>query len=326
MPPAVIGAGIAAAGTIASQAMKNKAESDARKANNANLNTANAANQAYANTMGSRSENEYNYRTGLRGDITNQLWNKYQGAPTTTGGRAAYYDPYQNLRQDVYNQYADLAKTGGWTPEDIQGYRSWTTAPITGFYAGLKNQMARANNATGGYAGYNSQSAGLARDAARQGYLAALQSEGDLQDKIRAAKLQGLSGMASEAERLNAGYHAAVAGSAGGPGTQDYYLKQLMGMMGTAEDLPYAQLQATGLGLGNTNAAVARQAEIPAWQSAVAQYGPSVAGSLVSAISNNNNSNSGGYPGGGPYGGYYSNPNDPSSSPYIVEQQENRNG
>ncbi len=237
----------------------------------------------YGNTMGERATNEYNYRTGLRGDITNELWNQYKGAPETVGGSAGYTDPYQNLRQDIYDKYADLAKTGGWTPEDITGYRSWTTAPISGFYAGLKNQMARANNATGGYAGYNSQSAGLARDAARQGYMTALQSESDLQDKIRAAKLKGLEGMASEAERLNAGVHRGSAGSSTGAGSQDYYLRQLQGMMGGAEDLQYAQLQGGAIPMG-TNTITGRQDETPAWQRAITGIVPGVANAAANAF------------------------------------------
>lgn len=203
-------------------------------------------NQAVTNfgsTMGDRSTKEYDFRTSTRDKILGEYQKLYEGAPETVGGSGAYDDPEQGLRQDVYDRYKNLADTGGWTEGDKAGYRSWTTAPISGFYTGLKDQMARQNNAIGGYAGYNSQNAKLARDAARQGYTTAQESESGLQDMIRSAKERGIQGMGSQAERLASGHHAGSAGSSTGPGTQDYYLRQMTGLMGDAEDLPYAKLQ-----------------------------------------------------------------------------------
>lgn len=215
------------------------------KQTNQLLNEQRQLGNQYAGQMGDRSQSEYDYKTGLRNRLTNELWNQYGSAPTTTGGRAAGWNAPGY--QDIYNQYSDLSKTGGWTPEQMQGFRSWTTAPISGFYSGMKNQLERANAATGGFAGYNSQARALGRDAARQGYQTALESESSLQDKIRAAKLQGLQGMSST---LGQGWHQASAGSAGGPGTQDYYLRQLQGMMGDTTDLPYAQMAQQGYNQG----------------------------------------------------------------------------
>jgi hypothetical protein len=218
-----------------------------------------------AGGYGDRSAQEYNYKTGLRNTITDKYLQMMGDAPQIGGGTAGWTDPYQNLRQDVYDKYKNLADTGGWDDAQKAGYRSWTTAPISGFYTGLKDQLARQNNAIGGFAGYNSQSAKLARDAARQGYNTAQESESGLQQMIREAQLQGIQGMGTQAERLSSGVHHGSAGYAGAPGTQDYYLRQLTGLMGDTSDIPYAQLQYQGLG-GATNTIAGRQDETPGWQ------------------------------------------------------------
>lgn len=238
---------------------------------------------AYGNTMGARSGAEYDWRTQAR----QNLWDRYSdlasGAPTTVGGSAAWTDPEQGLRQDIYGRYQNLADTGGWTPEEMANYRSWTTAPIAGFYQGLKSQLERQNNAIGGYVGYNSQSAKLARDAARQGFSTAQESESGLQQMIREAKLQGLAGMSAEAERLASGHHAGSAGSSTGPGTEDYYLRQMQGLMSGAEDLPYAQAQLAGYNAG-TGAVNNRVNETPAWQKALTAIVPAAANAAVGAF------------------------------------------
>lgn len=213
--------------------------------------------QQYSTNMGERSSSEYDWRTGQRQQIADAYWNKINGLNADGsssggggGGAPAWVDPSTGMRSDIYSRYKALADTGGWTPDQMRDYRSWTTAPISGFYTGMKNSMIRANNAMGGYAGYNSQNAKLTRDSARQGYLAALQSEDDLQNQIRSAKERGLAGMASEAEAISSASRP-MGGGGGGGGSDDdksdYYLRQLTGLMGGAEDLPYAQLQGQGL-------------------------------------------------------------------------------
>lgn len=229
----------------------------------------------FAGAMGDRSTNEYNYRTGQRGAITDALWNQYNSAPELTGGsagRAAYYDPAADF-------YRGMMDNGGFSDADKANYRSWTTAPIAGFYEGLKRNLSRQNAASGGFVGYNSQSAKMGRDAARQGALTAQESESNLLDMINKNKFQGAAG-------LNASYHPAVAGSAGsrgGAGSKDYYLDRLTGLMGGAEDLPYSQLAGNEYNAG-VNTIHDRVDETPTWQKMVGSILPAAAGAAMSAF------------------------------------------
>ena len=237
----------------------------------------------YANQMGERSQNEYDYRTGTRDYLTGQYKDLAGGAPTLVGGSAAWTNPMAGLLDPVMAGYQDLYKTGGWTPEEMAGYRSWTTAPISGFYQGLKNQLERSNNAIGGYVGYNSQSAKLGRDAARQGFQTAQESESGLQQMIREAKLQGLQGMNQIAQEKMAAYHPGSAGSAGGVGSQDYYLNKLGSLMGGAEDLQYGQMAQGGYNAG-ADTANNIASTTPLWQQSLASIAPAAANAAIGSF------------------------------------------
>lgn len=278
--------------------MGNKSQ---KKTNQLLGNQTNLINQnAAANNA--RSGSEYDYRTSTRDYLTNSYKNlanglDINGNPIAAsgggggggGGEAAWVDPATGMRQSVYDQYKNLADTGGWTPDEMTNYRSWTTAPIAGFYTGLKNDLQRRNNAIGGFAGYNSQSAKMARDAARQGFQTAQESESGLQQMIRDAKLQGIQGMESTANDISAASRPRGGGGGGGGGggagssEQDYYLRQLQGLMGGSEDLPYAQLGNQGLGMG-TQSIAARVDETPAWQKMATSLIPSAANAALGAF------------------------------------------
>ena len=232
-------------------------------------------NNAAGDVFGERSAAEYNWKTSGRQD----LWNRYnelsQSAPELVGGSAGtadWWDPAADF-------YKGMMESGGFTDADKANYRSWTTAPISGFYQGLKNEMARKNNAIGGYAGYNSQAAKLSRDAARQGFLTAQESESGLLDMINKNKFAGASGYNSSFHKGSPG----SAGSRGGVGSQDYYLNKMEGLMGGASDLPYAGLQLSGYGAGSQNVN-SRVDETPGWQKALMGAIPGIAGAAVGAF------------------------------------------
>lgn len=230
--------------------------SSSAKKKNALLEQQRAQTNAFSAHMGQAAQDELEWRRGQRENIAQQYWNKINGTGEEGGGGGggggapAWVDPATGMRSDIYSRYQNLADTGGWTDDQMRDYRSWTTAPISGFYTGLKNQLIRANNAMGGYAGYNSQTAKLSRDAARQGFLTAMESESGLQDMIRSAKERGLAGMAQEAEAISGASRPMGGGGGGGGGAgssdEDYYLRRLEGLMGN--DLPYWQLQNQGYG------------------------------------------------------------------------------
>jgi hypothetical protein len=229
----------------------------------------------YGSDMGARGANEYDFRTGARGN----LWDRYSqladGAPELTGGSAGTADWYG----PAADFYRGMMETGGMTDADKTNYRSWTTAPIAGFYQGLKSEMARKNNAIGGYAGYNSQNAKLGRDAARQGFLTAQESESGLLDMINRNKFQGAGGLESSFHKGTPG----SAGSRGGVGSQDYYLNKMEGLMEGAEDLPYSQMQ--GGAYNNAYQGVTnRRDETPGWQKALTGIVPAAASAAVGAF------------------------------------------
>lgn len=239
-----------------------------------------------SNVMGNRSENEYAGRSGLRDKINEELWNRMGSAPELSGGsagRAAGWagQPYE----EIYGKYKNLSETGGWTDAEKNRALAVGTAPIAGMYQGMQNKLQRANNATGGFAGYGSQQRAMGRDTAREGGLMANTVNMGIEADQRNRRETGMGGMLST---TNSGWReaqAGSAGSAGGVGTQDYYLRQLMGQQGQYEDLPYAQLQQNGLNQG-TNIINSRQNETPMWQKALLQTLPSAASSAIGAFSN----------------------------------------
>lgn len=229
----------------------------------------------YASSMGDRSAAEYQRRNEQGDYLWNQFANRLGNAPTLTGGHAGTADWYG----PAANFYRNMMESGGMTPEQQQGYRSWTTAPIAGFYQGLRSNLDKTNNAIGGFAGYNSQAAKMSRDAARQGFLTAQESESGLQDMLNRNKFAGASGLESSFHKGTPG----SAGSAGGVGSQDYYLRQMMDLRNSNEDLPYAQLQGNAINQGYQGA-TNRRDETPLWQRSLASMIPSAAGAAVGAF------------------------------------------
>jgi hypothetical protein len=232
---------------------------------------------AQADVMGGRSAQEYSGKSGLRDQINNQLWSLYGSSPTTTGGRAAGWKgkPYE----DIYNRYGEIGNY--WKdPSRVSAAYASGIDPIAGMYSGLENSMTRAANATGGYAGFGSQLQSLARQKAREGASAGLQARLGIGREDLAAMEAGAGGQLST---TNSGWQEASSGSAGGPGTQDYYLRALMGQQGQYDDLPYAQLEQGG----NAQAAGtigARRDETPGWQKALMSIGPSALSAGVGAF------------------------------------------
>jgi hypothetical protein len=231
-------------------------------------------NQA-GDVFGGRSAAEYDWKTSARQDLWNQYAGRMGDAPELVGGHAGTADWYG----PAADFYRSMMETGGMTDADKANYRSWTTAPISGFYTGLKNQLGRMNAATGGYSGYTSQAAKLTRDAARQGFHTAQESESGLLDMINRNKFAGAGGLESSFHKGTPG----SAGSRGGVGSQDYYLNKMEGLMEGTTDIPYGQMQMAGYG-GGTNAVQSRVDETPWWQKAVVNAVPAAASAAIGAF------------------------------------------
>ena len=96
--------------------------------------------------------------------------------------------------------YANWERTGGYTESDKQNIRDRATSTIPSFYAGVKDEIARRNALSGGYApGYSSSVRALSRDSARGTADAARSAELGISDRVRAGQQYGLTGRAGTA-------------------------------------------------------------------------------------------------------------------------------
>lgn len=244
------------------------------------------ANQA-GSEFGDRSRQDYGNKDSLRNKIIGEYWNLYSGGGDDGGGGGGG-DPTANVRM---NEGMDTARefmnTGGYTPQQKAEYLAYTGAVVPSFYQGLKGQMARANAATGGYSGYNTQSRALARDSARQGFLSNLEAKSGLESDIRNRRFEGMGavgGFDTEyMNRLDRARAEASANARAGAGRQDDYLRALTGLMGSYDDIPYGQMQLSGYGQGSQNVQ-ARRDETPMWQKMGADLLKTAAGAAMGGL------------------------------------------
>jgi hypothetical protein len=224
--------------------------------------------------MGGRADEQYAKKNQFQDMMMGQYQNLLNQAGAGTldmGSAGGWVGPdYSGVQGDWEN----LKDTGGWSDRDKAAFSAVTTAPISGFYTGMKNDLARANAATGGYAGYNSQAAKLGRDAAKQGYLTALESEGTMQKDIRDRKLQALQSLTQMAQSKA---HS-TPGSAGSYGATMDILGRMQGLGAGINDLPYSGMQAGSFGPA-IGSITSRVDETPGWQKALQSFG----GPLISA-------------------------------------------
>ena len=233
----------------------------------------------FGGVMGGRADETYAKKNQYQDMMMGEYQKLLSGASDGTldmGSAGGWVGPdYSKVRPEWEN----LMATGGWSDRDKAAFSAVTTAPISGFYTGMKNDLARSNAATGGYAGYNSQSAKLGRDASRQGYLTALESEGTMQKDIRDRKYQGLQGLTS----LEASLAHSTPGSSGSYGASMDILNQMQRLGAGYNDLPYSGLQAGSFGPGIQSVA-SRVDETPAWQKIATSFAPSAISAGIGAL------------------------------------------
>lgn len=267
--------------------------SGGKKKTNQLLNTqTNLANQ-FAGNLGGKGEEEYAWRTGLRGDLANEYWNLYRGQGTGAsggGGGGGYISPGVRMNEAM-GTARDLMNTGLWSPQQIAEHKSFATAPIPGIYEGLKRQLEMRQAGMGNPGVYGSGFGQLAREAAYRSGEIANKASMDVESDIRNRRTQGIGLVGgfdteymnraeAEAARANAARASAAAGRAS---SQDNYLRRLEGLMGN--DLPYWDRQLAGINAG-TGAVTSRVDETPAWQRALTGMIPAAASSAVGAFSN----------------------------------------
>lgn len=267
--------------------------SGGKKKTNQLLNTqTNLANQ-FASNLGGKGEEEYAWRTGLRGDLANEYWNLYKGGGSAGGGGGGgggYSGPGVRMNEAM-GTARDLMNTGLWTPQQIAEHKSFATAPIPGIYAGLKRELEMRQAGMGNPGTYGSGFAQLAREAAYRSGEIANKASMDVESDVRNRRTQGIGLVGgfdteymnraeAQAARANAARSAAAGARAS---SQDNYLRSLERLMGN--DLPYWDRQLAGINAG-TGAVTSRVDETPLWQKALTSVIPSAASAAVGAFSN----------------------------------------
>jgi hypothetical protein len=277
--------------------MGNKSQ---KKTNQMLQNQTNLANQ-FGSTMGERSSGEYDFKKDLRDQLVGEYWNLYKGSgeeDSGGGGEAAPAGP--TLESLVrMNEGMDTARefmnTGGWTPEQIAQQKSWSTSPVAGLYEGLKRQMTLSGAGMGLPGSYSGAFSRLAADRAREMGEITNRATMDIENDIRDRRMSGVGmvgGFDTEymdrLEKARAEDRAAQerararrrAASAAANDERDSYLRALTGLMGSATDLPYAQLQLSGIQHG-TDTVRSRVDETPTWQKMAGSLIPSAASAAL---------------------------------------------
>lgn len=245
-----------------------------------------AANQ-FAGNMGGYGAQEYAQRTGLRDQLTNEYWNLYRGTSAYGGGGGGGGAGYDVRMNEAMPTARELMNTGLWSPEQIAESKSWATAPITGIYEGLRNQMLRTGAGMGLPGAYSGAINRAAQDAAYRANQYAGQADMAIQKDIRDRRTQGIGLVGGfDTEFMNRQAQAAAAARAAanaGNAQQMAYLSHLEGLMGN--DLPYWDRQLAGLGAA-TGSVAARVDETPAWQRAAMSIIPAATSAAVGAFWN----------------------------------------
>ena len=247
-----------------------------------------AANNALASNMGGKGEAEYAQRTGLRDEVLGEYRKRLNGEGEFGGGGGGggyAFTPGTARMNEGMGTAREFMNTGGWTPEQISNERSWSTAPISGLYEGLKNQLNR--RAVGSGVGYSGGMGRLARDSAYQMGDQANRTSMGINENVRNNRLAGMGAVGGfdsefmnreDALRREANSNAAsqaASRSSAANNDQAWDMRYLQGMEGLiGNDLPYWDRQqgAINSGTGTINN---RVDETPAWQKMAMSLGPS---------------------------------------------------
>lgn len=118
----------------------------------------------------------------------------------------------------AYDQYSDFAKTGGYSPQNIQDIRARSISPLRAVYAQAQTNLNRNRALQGGYSpNYAAASAKMSRELGQGLSDASTNVEAALAESIRSGKLAGMSGMTGIDQSRNAQLLQALSG-----GTQLY--------------------------------------------------------------------------------------------------------
>lgn len=117
--------------------------------------------------------------------------------------------------QSAMGGYEDFARTGGFSPQDLQDIRARGVSPIRAAYSNAIDEVNRQRNLSGGYSpNYDAAMAKMARDQAYSMADANQNVNATIAQMVQQGKLagnQGLGGLAAEDSQLGLGAQEAAA-------------------------------------------------------------------------------------------------------------------
>ena len=171
-------------------------------------------------------------------------------------------DPYNNALLSALGGYGDFARTGGFTPQNIQDIRERSVAPIRSIYSSGRREIDRSRRLGGAAVSAPAAEARLGRETAYATGDIAQRGEADLAGLVQSGRLAGLGGL-SQTGLAGAGLQSQIAqallgaqlGSLGGmtslygttPALASTFGNQVLGSQG---NLLNAQQLQNQLGLG----------------------------------------------------------------------------
>jgi len=189
-------------------------------------------------------------------------WNP--DAPAGFGPQSIFgnIDPYNNALLSALGGYGDFARTGGFTPQNIQDIRERSVAPIRSIYSSGRREIDRSRRLGGAAVSAPAAEARLGRETAYATGDIAQRGEADLAGLVQSGRLAGLGGL-SQTGLAGAGLQSQIAqallgaqlGSLGGmtslygttPALASTFGNQVLGSQG---NLLNAQQLQNQLGLG----------------------------------------------------------------------------
>ena len=164
---------------------------------------------AYAASRGVNDPNFANYWMSKRDELFNRgkelndpnyaamrlsLADDFGGPTYGSGGQGG--DPFFNSLMSALGGYGDFAKTGGFSPQDIQNIRARMIAPIRSIYSQGNAEVDRQRRLQHGYSpNYTAAKAKMAREQAYATSDATTNAEAAIAQMLQQGRLAGLGGL-----------------------------------------------------------------------------------------------------------------------------------
>jgi hypothetical protein len=154
-----------------------------------------------ASATGLYNESADNYRNFLIGPSKD--YTGAYGGLMGAAGAAGNISAEDQARMRGNGGYEEFAKTGGFSPTDMQSFRARALAPVSSAYSAARDSIAQGQGLQGGYSPNSAAAAlKLARSGSQDASAASINAEATLADQIRSGREYGISGMTSSESAL----------------------------------------------------------------------------------------------------------------------------